>query len=101
RWWSNPEGFDPERFIDADPNRPKLAYFPFGAGPRLCIGRGFALMEAQLILAAVLRRFELSLVPDQVIEPEPVVTLRPRYGVKMQLKSVQPSVSLAGSAAPE
>lgn len=90
RWWPNPEGFDPERFMEGAPPRPKLAYFPFGAGPRLCIGRGFALQEAQLILATILRRWELALVPDQIVEPEPMITLRPKYGLKMQLTAHPP-----------
>jgi cytochrome P450 len=83
-FWPNPEGFDPERFTpDQIANRPKFAYFPFGGGPRLCIGREFALMEAHLIIAQIAQRYRLHLVPGHVVDPEPVVTLRPRNGMLM------------------
>jgi cytochrome P450 len=82
--WENPEGFDPGRFApDGAPERPRFAYFPFGGGSRQCIGDYFAMMESQLILATVLRRVRLSLAPWQRVEPEPLVTLRPRYGMAM------------------
>jgi cytochrome P450 len=84
RVWENPEGFDPDRF---QPERaasiPRGAYFPFGAGPRQCIGASFASMEAQLVLATLWRRFRLDLVPGRPIEPEPSITLRPRHGMPM------------------
>ena len=57
------------------------AYLPFSMGQRKCIGDTFAMVEAQLILVTVLRRFHLELVPGQTFEPEPVITLRPRGGV--------------------
>ncbi len=62
RWFAEPEAFRPERWLDADfeKNLPKGAYFPFGAGPRICIGNGFALMEAPLVLATIGRRFRLE-----------------------------------------
>lgn len=83
-FWDNPEGFDPDRFLpDKVAARPKFAYFPFGGGPRLCIGREFALMEAHLIIAQVAQRYRLHLVPGHVVDPEPMVTLRPRYGMVM------------------
>jgi cytochrome P450 len=86
QFWPNPEGFDPERFAPgAEEKRPRFAYFPFGGGPRLCIGNNFALMEAVLILAMVVQRFRLDLVPGHPIEPEPMVTLRPRHGVLVTL----------------
>jgi cytochrome P450 len=88
RFWDNPEGFDPERFRgDAAASRPKFAYFPFGGGPRLCIGQGFAMMETQLVLATVLSRYQLELMPGRVPVPEPVITLRPKAGVWVTLKS--------------
>jgi cytochrome P450 len=75
--WENPEGFDPERFAPgADAERAKYAYFPFGGGPRLCIGNNFAFMEAQLIMAMVTQRFRLDLVPGQRIQPKAVATLQ-------------------------
>jgi cytochrome P450 len=85
-FWDNPEGFDPERFSpERATERPRFAYFPFGGGPRQCIGNNFALMEAQLILATVLQRYQLELVPGHPIEPESNITLSPRYGVQMTL----------------
>lgn len=86
-YWQNPEGFDPERFAPgAGDERPKLSYVPFGAGPRQCIGMGFAQIEAQMLLARIIQRFRLELVPGHRVEPEPVVTLRPRAGIKMRLR---------------
>ncbi len=86
-FWENPEGFDPERFaLDRVKERPRFAYFPFAGGPRQCIGNNFALMEAQIIIAMVVQRYRLHLVPGQRIEPEPAVTLRPNGPVKMVLK---------------
>lgn len=81
-FWVNPEEFDPERFTaEASAKRPVYAYFPFGGGPRLCIGRDFALLEAQLILAMVISRYRLRLAPGACVEPEALITLRPRYGM--------------------
>jgi cytochrome P450 len=80
--WPNPEGFDPDRFA-GDP--PRYAYYPFGGGPHLCIGAGFAMMEAQIVLATLAQHFHLDLVPNHPLDPEPMVTLRPRHGIKMSL----------------
>jgi len=67
--WERPEEFDPERFTpERSASRPHFAYFPFGGGPRLCIGSHFALMEAQLILATVAQRYRLRLVPGHPVE---------------------------------
>ena len=85
-FWDNPEGFDPERFNpERAKGRPYFAYFPFGGGPRLCIGNNFALMEAKLVLATVAQRYRLELVPGHPVEPEPLVTLRPKHGLLMTL----------------
>ncbi|MBI3549139.1 MAG: cytochrome P450 [Elusimicrobia bacterium] len=88
-FWENPEGFDPERF---EPSRmkslPRFAYFPFGGGPRQCIGNEFAMMEAMLILATVLQRYTLHLIPGKTAEPEPVITLRPKGGMPMTARRV-------------
>jgi len=85
-FWENPEGFDPLRFTpERTVGRPPYAYFPFGGGPRLCIGRDFALQEAQLVLATVVQHCRLDLLPGHPVEPEPLVTLRPKHGLKMTL----------------
>jgi cytochrome P450 len=82
--WPNPEGFDPQRFEVSE--QPRYAYFPFGGGPHLCIGAGFAMMEAQIVLATVAQHLRLDLVPGHPVEVEPLVTLRPRHGIRMTLR---------------
>ena len=78
-FWEQPEVFDPLRFTpERVASRPHYAYFPFGGGPRLCIGNAFAMMEAHLILATVAQRYRLCLGTDVQVEPEPLITLRPR-----------------------
>ena len=87
RYFPEPERFDPERFKpEAKQNRPKFAYFPFGGGPRVCIGERFAWMEGVLLLATIAQRWRFNLVPNQTIEPKPQITLRTRHGVKMILR---------------
>jgi cytochrome P450 len=84
RWWPDPERFDPERFTpERSAERPKFAYFPFGAGTRVCIGEQFAWMEGTLLLATIAQRWRLRLAPGQVVEPKPMITLRPRFGMRM------------------
>jgi cytochrome P450 len=86
-FWDDPEGFDPERFRpELVGRRPRYAYFPFGGGPRRCIGNDFAIMESLLVLATVAQKYRLRLVPGHPVEPEPLITLRPRYGLKMELE---------------
>ena len=81
-----PESFDPERFMDdAEKAFPRCGYMPFGAGPRICIGNHFALMEGQVVLATLLRGLRLDLVDDAPVAVEPLVTLRPRGGVPMRV----------------
>ena len=85
-FWDNPEGVDPERFSpERSVGRHRWAYFPFGGGPRQCIGSAFALMEAQLALATIAQHCRLDLVPGQRIVLDPKITLRPRYGLLMTL----------------
>jgi len=87
RFFDRPEGFEPERWLDGrTKGLPLFAYFPFGGGPRLCIGKPFALMEAVLVLAVTASRFRLELVDGHPVEPEPLITLRPRYGLKMTVR---------------
>jgi cytochrome P450 len=84
RWYPEPLRFDPDRFTpDARALRPRYAYFPFGGGPRICIGEGFARIEAQLLLATLAQRVRLLLAPDQQVALKPRVTLRPRGGLPM------------------
>jgi cytochrome P450 len=84
RWWPQANAFRPERWLDPEPDRPRHAYLPFGGGPRMCIGEGFAWMEAGLVLATLARRWRFTLEADARVEMQPVVTLRPRYGVAMR-----------------
>jgi cytochrome P450 len=87
--WENPENFDPDRFSPEQVStRPRYAYFPFGGGPRQCIGKGMALMEAHLILASVIQRYRLRLATDQPVQSQPTVTLRPRGGLPMTVEPV-------------
>jgi cytochrome P450 len=83
--WEDPHRFWPERFApERSETRPKHAFLPFGAGPRICIGNHFAKMEAKVILATVAQRFAVE-VPDTP-RPEPGVTLRPRGGMRGRLQ---------------
>jgi cytochrome P450 len=85
--WPDPERFDPDRFAaEHESARPRFAYFPFGGGPRGCIGNQFAMLEAQLIVAAIAQRYRLDLVPGQQIRPEPLITLRPHPGIQAMLR---------------
>jgi cytochrome P450 len=87
RLWPDPERFDPERFLpEAVRQRHKFAYFPFGGGPRVCIGNSFALMEGRLILATLAQRYRLRLEPGHPVEPQGRITLRPRHGMRMTIE---------------
>ncbi len=84
--WENPEGFDPERFTpERKEARNKYAYLPFGGGPRTCIGNAFAMMEAQIILAKVLRDHTLARVPARPLELSPLITLLPKHGIWVEV----------------
>lgn len=85
--WDEPEEFRPERFSKENKAmQHPYAYLPFGGGPRLCIGNNFALMEMQLILVQMLRRFDLELAPGQDVSPQALITLRPKNGLRMQIR---------------
>lgn len=87
--WDAPESFRPARFSKENKTtQHPYAYLPFGGGPRLCIGNSFALMEMQLILVQMLRRFEVEAVPGQTISPQALITLRPKYGLQMKLMKI-------------
>jgi len=87
RYFDSPEEFLPERWTPEFMRQlPKYAYFPFGGGPRVCIGQDFAMMEAMLVIATMLQRFKLVLVEEQVVEPQPVVLLRPKNGIEVRIE---------------
>lgn len=95
KYFDNPEGFQPERWTEAfEKSLPRGVYIPFGDGPRICIGQGFARMEAVLLLATIAQRFALDLEAGFPITPQPSITLRPEYGIKVRLKD------LSAAAAP-
>ena len=82
--WRDPDRFDPDRFLpDESAARPRFAYFPFGGGPRLCIGNEFALMEAQILLALIAQRYRVDVAPGHTVQHEIRVTLRPRQPMLM------------------
>jgi cytochrome P450 len=86
RYFEAPDTFRPERWADGLAKRlPRFAYFPFGGGPRACIGNAFATMEAALVLAALAQRYRFVLAPGHRVRPRASITLRPRSGVKMQV----------------
>ena len=91
RLWEDPLRFDPERFTpDRVKARHRFAYLPFGGGPRICIGRGFAMMEACVVLATIARAYRLRMVPGHRVEAQGGITLRPRYGLRMTLEPRSP-----------
>jgi cytochrome P450 len=86
RYFDEPEHFRPERWLDGLAKRlPRFAYFPFGGGPRLCIGQPFAMLESMLILSTIAQRWRLTMAPGHPVEPAPALTLRPKYGMRMQI----------------
>ncbi|HVI09950.1 MAG TPA: cytochrome P450 [Candidatus Binatia bacterium] len=88
RFFPDPLRFDPERFSPENKSRRvKFSYFPFGAGSRQCIGESFAWMEGVLILATLAQKWKLRLVKGHPVEPQPLITLRPKYGMKMEVEA--------------
>ena len=87
RWWPEPERFNPDRWRSEDAEkRPKFAYFPFGGGARVCIGERFAWVEGVLVLATLSQRWKMHLMPSHPVATRAVITLRPKYGMKMRLE---------------
>jgi cytochrome P450 len=92
QYFDEAEAFKPERWLPQpgksplESQLPRGVYFPFGDGPRICIGKGFALMEAALILATVAQRYQIDLVSTHEIVPQSSITLRPEKGIQVTLK---------------
>jgi cytochrome P450 len=87
RFFPDPERFDPDRWVnDAASKPPRYAYFPFGAGPRSCIGAGFAMLEMAAVLPTILKRFHLRDLTGGRVELLPAVTLRPKAGLRMAIQ---------------
>jgi cytochrome P450 len=87
RYFPDPVRFDPERWTpEAREARPQYTYFPFGGGARRCIGEGFAWMEGILLIAALARNWRMRLVPNHRVETLPVITLRPKHGMRMKME---------------
>jgi cytochrome P450 len=87
RFFEEPQRFDPERFAPGRIEKiPQYAYFPFGGGPRVCIGNTFATMEMILIVASVMQRYRVRLAAEQrEVEPEPLIAIRPKGGLRVTL----------------
>ncbi len=83
-WWPEPDRFRPERWQEDAGARPKFAYFPFGGGPRLCIGERFAWMEGVLVLATVAQQWRFRLQDSSPVELAPLLTLRPKGGLRLR-----------------
>jgi len=89
RWFDAPLEFRPERWENGLAKRlPRFAYFPFGGGPRQCIGNTFALMEASVVLATIGQKFRLSVLPGQEVRPMASITMRPRNGIRVRLEAL-------------
>jgi cytochrome P450 len=87
RYYSEPEKFDPDRWTpEAKAKRPKYAYFPFGGGPRMCIGEQFAWMEGILLIATLAQKWKMRLVPGHPVKMQPLITLRPKHGMRMTIE---------------
>ena len=106
RYYTNPHTFDPSRWLNGATQRlPRYAYFPFGGGPRFCIGASFAMMEATLVLATIAQKFSFRLLPGHAVKPVPSITLRPQHGIKMSVRAAdnplrEPQRELTNSTLP-
>jgi unspecific monooxygenase len=86
RLWAQPEVFDPTRFLPGAPPPDRFAYLPFGIGPRVCIGAQFALTEATLVLARVIRAFDIERAGDEPVVPIGIVTTQPDHPPLFRLR---------------
>lgn len=84
-WWTDPDAFDPTRFLPDAPPPPRFAYLPFGAGPRICVGAQFALTEATIALATMMQAFSVALIGDRPVLPSAVVTTQPDHTPRFRL----------------
>ena len=102
RFWSEPRKFDPDRFApERRPAPDSMSYFPFGAGPRSCIGNHFALQELMIMTAVFYRRFTFRVEPGFIIEPDALITLRPKHGMRLVPEALHESAkhsSVSGAA---
>jgi cytochrome P450 len=87
RWWRRAASFVPERWLDPDPGRPRGAYLPFGAGPRMCVGEPFARLEAVAIVSVIAGRWRFEAEPGTEVGLQPAITLRPRGGMPMRARA--------------
>ncbi|HVJ94994.1 MAG TPA: cytochrome P450 [Labilithrix sp.] len=98
RYWEQPSKFDPDRFRpELAENRPRYTYLPFSGGARTCIGNHFAMMEAQIILAMIVREDQLRLETGHPVELAPEITLRPKYGIRVRRRPADDAVSALAS----
>jgi cytochrome P450 len=86
RFYPDPLTFRPERWENETDKLPKYAYFPFGGGPRICIGNHFAMMESILLLTTIARQYRMDVAEDCRVATEPSITLRPKYGIRLKLR---------------
>jgi cytochrome P450 len=87
RYYADPERFNPDRWTpEFRAGLPKFAYFPFGGGPRQCIGESFAWMELTLLVATIAQQWRLRLVPGHPVVPQPLITLRAKHGMRMTVQ---------------
>jgi cytochrome P450 len=88
RYWDEPEKFNPSRFApERRPPGDGMTYFPFGAGPRSCVGNHFALQELMILTVTFYRHYRFRVAPGFKVEPDPLITLRPKHGMKMVLQA--------------
>jgi cytochrome P450 len=87
RWWDDPESFDPDRFIDPNPDRPRWAYNPWGGGTRVCIGQAYASMLGTVFMATIARRWRLEVAPSSRAEPVSTFTVRSKHGLPLVARS--------------
>jgi cytochrome P450 len=86
KYWDKPDEFEPERFAREEYSiRPRYSYFPFGGGPRRCIGQSLAMIEAQLALVMIAQKYKLELKPKYKVIPQTLITLRPKHGMTMSI----------------